>query len=211
MQGSFGAGEGFVSEAGGLASLGLGKALALAVEDQVGVVDEGHAVGVGKLLGSGSDEVDVRTFFKDEAGGLNGIAQALDAGHAAGLHAASVHEKSVELDATVGGEKAAATGVESGIVFEDGHGGFYSVEGGAGALEDGEAGFEGVLDAAQVGGVVGWGDGPGTAMDEENGAERDFMSHPGRIDDGRAFPKWVVCTVMWEFRTALGLWKTACQ
>jgi hypothetical protein len=87
-------------------------------------------MGVSEVLCAGADEVDVRTFFEDQAGGLYGIAKALDAGHSAGLHAAAVHEESVELDAAIGGEKAATTGVEGGVVFEDGNGSFNGVEGG---------------------------------------------------------------------------------
>ena len=95
------AGEGVVGEAGSLAGLGLGKALPLAVENQLGVVDEGHAVGVGKVLGAGTYQVNVRALFEDEPGCLDGVAEALDAGHAASLHAAAVHEEGVELDAPV--------------------------------------------------------------------------------------------------------------
>jgi len=124
------AGEGFVGEAGGFAGLGVAEAFALAVEDQLGVVNEDHAVGVGKLLGAGADEVDVGAFFQDEAGGLDGVAKAFNAGHAAGLHAASVHEEGVKLDSAVRGEEAAAAGIEGGIVFKDGDGGFDGVEGG---------------------------------------------------------------------------------
>jgi hypothetical protein len=102
----FRAGEGFVFQTGGFTSLGKGEAFALAVEHQFGVVDEGHAVGVGELLSAFSDEVDVRAFFQDQAGGLDGIAEALDTGHAAGLHAAAVHEQGVELDAAIGGEES---------------------------------------------------------------------------------------------------------
>ena len=112
------------------------------MEDEFGVVDEGHAVGAGELLGAFADEVDVRGFFEDEAGGLDGVAEALDAGDAAGFHAAAVHEECVELDAAVGGEEAAAAGVEGGVVFEDGDGGFDGIEGRAAAREDTIAGFE---------------------------------------------------------------------
>jgi hypothetical protein len=89
------AGEGVVSETGGLAALGNDEALALAVEDEFGVVDEGHAVGLGKLLCAVADKVDMMALFEDQAGSLNGIAEALDAGYAASLHAAAVHEESV--------------------------------------------------------------------------------------------------------------------
>jgi hypothetical protein len=58
-------------------------------------------VRLGKLLGASSDEINVLAVFEDQAGGLNGIAEALDAGHAASLHAATVHEEGVKLDAAV--------------------------------------------------------------------------------------------------------------
>jgi hypothetical protein len=41
--------------------------------------------------------------LEDEAGGPNRIAETLYAGYAASLHAATIHEKGVKLDATVGG------------------------------------------------------------------------------------------------------------
>jgi hypothetical protein len=99
------------------------------------------------LLCARTDEVDVRALFEDEAGGLDGVAEALDTGYAAGFHASAVHEECVELDAAVGGEEATAAGVEGGVVFKDGDGGFNGVEGGTAAGEDAVAGFEGVADA----------------------------------------------------------------
>jgi len=113
----FRAGEGLVAEAGGLTGLGVGEARDFAGEDQLAVVDEGHAVSGGEAFRAFTDEVDVGRLLEDEAGGLDGIAEALDAGDAAGFHAAAVHEEGVELDAAVGGEEAAAAGVEGGVVF----------------------------------------------------------------------------------------------
>jgi hypothetical protein len=135
VQGGILSGEGVVAEAGRLTELGMDEALALSVEDELRVVDEGHAVGLGKVLCAGADEVDVGTLFEDQAGGLNGVAKALDAGYAASLQAAAVHEESIELHAAIGGEKAAAAGVEGGVVFEDGDSGFDGVEGGCSARE----------------------------------------------------------------------------
>jgi len=169
VQDSFGAGEGLVREAGGFAKLGVGEAFALAVEDEFGVVDEGHAVGVGEVLCTRADEVDVRTFFEDQAGGLNGVAKALDAGYAASLHASAVHEEGVELDAAIRGEKAATSGIEGGIVFEDGDGGFDGVEGGCAAREKCVAVFKGAADAGFVSGSGVGGDGPCATVNDECG------------------------------------------
>ncbi len=112
-----------------MAGLCLDEAFAFAIEDELAVVDEGHAVGMRELLGTFAYEVNVRTFLEDEACGVNGIAQVLDAGDAAGFHAAAIHEEGVELDAAVGGEKAAASGVEGGVVLKHGHSGFHRVDG----------------------------------------------------------------------------------
>ena len=93
-----------------------------------------------------------------------------DAGDAAGSEGGAVHEEGVELDAAFAGEEGAATGVEGGVVFEDGDGGFDGVGGAAAVFENGVAGGEGVGDAALVVfGHLRW-DGPGAAVDEQDGS-----------------------------------------
>ena len=134
-------------------------------------------MGVGELFSAGTDEVDVRAFFEYEAGGLNGIAKALDTGYAAGLHAAAVHEQGVKLDASVGGEEAAAASVEGGVVFKYGNGGFDGVKGGTAEGEDFVAGFEGVAHAGFVGACGVGGDGPGASVDEEGGIVSGLGGH----------------------------------
>ena len=81
--------------------LGFGEAVALAIEDEFGVVDQGHAVLVGEIFGSCADEVDMRALVEDEAGGLDGVAEAFDAGYSAGAKRGAVHEEGVELDAAL--------------------------------------------------------------------------------------------------------------
>ena len=194
------AGEGFVGEAGGLTGLGLGEALDFPREDELGVVDEGHAVGLGEAFRAFSNKVDVRASFEDEASGADGVAEALDAGDAAGFHASAIHEEGVELDAAVGGEEAAAAGVEGGIVFEDGDGGFDGVEGGAADGEDGITGFEGGTDAGLVGGGGFGGDGPCAAVNEEGGIVRGRGGHgvhgralrgpPGTVSKRMRWVEW---------------------
>jgi len=178
----FGSGKGFVSEAGGLAGLGVGEALDFAGQDELGVVDEGHAVSGGEALRAISDKIDVLAFFEDEAGGLDGVAEALDAGHAAGFHAATVHEEGIELDTAVGGEEAAAAGVEGGVVFKDGDGGLDGVDGGAAEGEDGIAGFKGGADAGFMGGCGVGGDGPGAAVNEESGVVSGRECHASMVE-----------------------------
>jgi hypothetical protein len=137
---------------------------------------------VGEVLCAGADEVDVRTFFEDQAGGLNGVAKALDAGHAASLHAAAVHEEGVELNAAVGGEKAAAASVEGGVVFEDGDGGLNGIESGCAAREKGVAGFESGADAGQVSGSGFGGDGPCATVNEESGGMGSGRGHGDMVE-----------------------------
>ena len=185
------AGKGGVIESGGLAGLGVGEALALAIEDEVGVFNEGHAVCVSELLSAGADEVDVLTFFKNQAGGLDGIAEVLDTGDAAGAHAAAVHEEGVELDAAVGGEEAAAAGVEGGVVFKDGDGGFNGVKGGTGPGEDGVSGLKSGKDASLVGLGSVSGDGPCAPVNEEDGGVGGRSGHPDMVEQiAGAVPRW---------------------
>ena len=124
-------------------------------------------MGCGEVFGSLGDEVDVRALIEDEAGGLDGVAQALDAGDSAGAEGGAVHDEGVELDAAVAGEEAAASGVEGSVVFEVGDGGFDSVDGGGPALEEGIASLEGIEDALFVGVEHVVGNGPGSAVNDE--------------------------------------------
>jgi hypothetical protein len=127
---------------------------------------------------------------------VNGVAQALDAGDAASAHGAAcatVHEKCVELDPAIAGEKGASARVEGLIVFEDGDSSFNGIDGGGATIEQGVAGEECTADAAAVGfdGVVR--NGPGAAMDEENGLgwHANFSSYMGRrVSAGWAKGVW---------------------
>jgi hypothetical protein len=148
---------------------------------------------VGKLLGADADEVDMLALFQDEAGGLNGVAKALDTGHATGSHAAAVHEEGVKLNAAVRGEEAALSGVECGVVFEDCDGCFDGVEGRASAGEDGLAGLKGGANACFMGGSrIGW-NGPCATMNEESGSvggmggHRDMVVHCAAMGPNRVW------------------------
>jgi hypothetical protein len=162
-------GEGGVGFTGGFGSLEGHEAFAFAGNDEFGVVDEAHAVLGGEALGSGAHEIDVGGFFEDEAGGLDGVAEALDAGDSSGAEVGTAHEEGIELDAAVAGEKGAAAGVEGVVVFHEGDGGFDGIDGGAAAGESGPAGGEGGGDASFVGGYSVVGHGPGSTVDEEDG------------------------------------------
>jgi hypothetical protein len=144
-------------------------------------------MGFGEALGAFRDKVDMGRLLQDEASGLDGVAEVFDAGDAAGLHAAAVHEQGVELDAAVGGEEAASAGVEGGVVFEDGDGGFNGVEGRTADGEDGIARFEGAANTGFMGGCCVGGDGPGAAVNKEGGIVGDGGRHKVY---GRAFEGW---------------------
>ena len=154
----------------------------------------------GETLRSGADEVDVGALVEDEAGGLDGVLEALDAGDAAGAEVFAVHQQGVELDAAVAGEEGAAAGVEGVVVFHDGDGGFDGVDGGAAALERGPAGGEGVGDAALVGGDGVVGHGPGAAVDEEDGL---WFGEDITTPEYRCWT--LVCGVGWTLRLSIGL------
>ena len=72
--------------------LGVGQVMALAIDHQFRIVDEGHAVFRSEGLGAGADKIDVRAKIQDEAGGMNGIAEALDTGDAAGTQGGAIHQ-----------------------------------------------------------------------------------------------------------------------
>jgi hypothetical protein len=147
----------------------MGKTFTLAVQNQIGIVDEGHSVRCGELLCALADEVDVGTLFQDQAGGLDGVSEAFDASHTASFHAATIHEQGIQLNSSIEGEKAAAAGVEGGIVFKDGDGGFNGVESGAAEGEDVIASFESVANTRFVSGRGLSGNSPCAAVDEEDG------------------------------------------
>jgi hypothetical protein len=197
-QGSVNAGEGVVAETGGFAFAGMDEALAFAVEDEFGVVDECHAVSLGKLLGAVTDKVDMVALFEDQAGGLNGITKALDAGYASSLHAAAVHEESIKLYAAVGGEKAAAACVEGRVIFEDSDGGFNGIEGGCTARKKGVAGFKSLADTVQVVGSGVGGNGPCATVNdkswgvESRGGHRVMVEHLATGLHGRVVPGKII-------------------
>jgi hypothetical protein len=162
------AGEGVVCQSCCFAFLCFGEALAFAIEHEVGIIDEGHAMSAGEVFSAGPDEVDVLALFEDQTGRLDGIAQMFDTGNAAGLHAATVHEKRVKLHTAIGGKEAAAPRIEGRVIFEDSYGGFYCVEGWATAREDVVASFKGIAHSGFVGRLCVGGDCPGTAMNDQD-------------------------------------------
>ena len=134
--------EGIVCKPGGFPLFRLSQSLPLAVEDEFGVFDEWHALRAGELFSSCTDKIYVRTIFEHEARGLDWIAQALNACNATGLHAATVHQKSVELNAAVSGEKASPSRIEGRVVFHHGDSGFNCIDRCPTPRQNSIAGFE---------------------------------------------------------------------
>ncbi len=125
-------------------------------------------MGLGELLSARANEVDMRALVQNQARGLDGVAQALHAGDASGAEGCAVHDECVELHSSVAGEKAAASGVEGGIVFHGSDGGLDSIQSGAAAFEDAPAFLERVKHALfvrieQIGGDV-----PGATVDKQD-------------------------------------------
>ena len=177
---------GFAGEGGVDAALKFGlmeghKPVAFAGHDEIGVVAEGHAMLAGEAFGTGRDEVDVGALLEDEAGGLDGVAEALDAGYATSAEGRAFHDEGVELDASIAGEEGAPAGVEGVVVFHDGDGGFDGFGGWGSFVEEGAASAEGVGDAVFVGGDSVVGHGPGSAVDDKGGVRVDAHQHDGYL------------------------------
>ena len=150
---------------------------------------------VGELLGAGTDEVNVLALFEDEARGLDGVAEALDAGYAAGPHSATVHKQGVKLDAAIGGEEAATSGVKSGIVFEDSDGCFDGVKGRAATGKDALASFKGGAHPRFMGGHRVIGDCPGATVNEQGWGVQDRGGHRDmvvQLAEGAPEPNWEI-------------------
>jgi hypothetical protein len=118
----------------------------------------------------------VRTLAENLAGGAHGIAQALDASHAAGAERGSIHDECVELDFAVAIEKAAASRVESLVVFHDDDGFLDGVERGAAKFEHAPSRSQSVADAANVGVDHVIRHGPRAPMNHQNRISRQELS-----------------------------------
>jgi hypothetical protein len=145
------AGKGVVSEAGGTPLLREFEALPFAIEHQFRIVNERHAIRVSKFFCAGAHKIDVRALLQDEACGLDGIAQALYASHSASLHAPSIHQESVKLNATIRGQETPAPGVKGGVVFQHGNRGFDCINGSAAASKDSKTCFERISNTSFMG------------------------------------------------------------
>ncbi len=163
--------EGLIGQPGALLVLRLGQTHPFTIEHQFGVIDQRHALLGGEVLRIAADEVDMRALLEHETRGMDGIAQPLDAGHAAGAHGArhaAIHQQRVELDFAVARKKGAPAGIEGLVVLKHSDRGLDCIDRGGAALQQRIAGEQCAADAEGVGfdGVIG--DGPRAAMNEKD-------------------------------------------
>ena len=130
----------------------------------------------GEPLRAFGDEINVRTLAENLARGAHGIAQALDASHAAGAERGAVHDEGVELDFSVAIQKAAASGVEGLVVFHDDDGFLDGVERRAAALEHAPSRSQRVVHAADVGVDHVIRHGPRATVNHQNWISRQKLS-----------------------------------
>ena len=156
-----------------LATTGPGKALA--IDDQLGGIAERNSIFGSKLFGASVHEHHVRGFFLHGAGQANGIANALDGGDSTRFQGRAIHEDGVKLDAAIASEMRAIAGVERGVVFEEGDGGFDSVGSGPAGSEDAPAFFESAGDASATVFDGFSGNVPGATMNDERRSQRERL------------------------------------
>lgn len=183
----FEAAEGVVGQTSSLSLFRLLEPLALAIKDEFGVLNEGHAICMSELFSASADEVNVRALLEDETRGLNRIAEALYAGDSSCLHSSAIHDKRIKLDATVRGEEASPASIKGGIVFHNCNCSLDCVDRSAAASKHGVSGLKGVTNTGFMGSCSILGNCPCSAVDNQNWFLRG-SSHPVMVDDGPLRP-----------------------
>ena len=127
-------------------------------------------------------KVHVRTVAQDFASGPDRIAQPLYTADAACSQRGAIHDEGIELHFAFAIEKAAATGIESLIVFHDDDSFLDGIERRATAFKHTPARRHGVADAVEMRFDHVVGNGPCTAMDDQNGIGRQEESSGKLLD-----------------------------
>src|SRR5580698_7953861 len=104
----------------------------------------------GEALRAFAYEIYVRTFTQNFSRSAHRIAQALDAAHAAGAQRRAIHDEGVELYLAIAIKKAAATCIESVVVFHDDNRFLDCVERRAAAFEHAPSRSQRVIHAMEV-------------------------------------------------------------
>jgi hypothetical protein len=125
--------------------------LNFSLNNQLAVVAESDPVLLGEALGTVRDQIHVRALVQHFARGPDRIVDTLDAAHTARTQRCSIHHQGVKLNATVTGEKAAAAGVKSGIIFHEHHGLLDCIERRPAALQNPPPGSQSGAHASNVG------------------------------------------------------------
>ena len=121
-------------------------------------------------FGSRADEVHMWRVVEHQARGVNGVAQSLDAGDAAGAQVLSIHQQGVELHAPVSGKERPAPGVEGLIILHHGDGRFHRSHRRRACFKQRVARRKRVGDAPLMIGDCVVRHGPGSAVDDEGGS-----------------------------------------
>ncbi len=159
--------------------MGLLQALDLAFNDQIFVAAQLYAVLTGKTLRAIRDKIDVGALFQHQTGDSNGIANVLHAAYSAGAQGVSIHHQGIKLHGAIASEKAASSSIEGIVVFHGDDCSFNSVHGGAAPLQQTPPKVEGLANSVEMGLDHVIGNGPGAAMNHQNGSVRQDSTSTG--------------------------------
>src|SRR5262245_12777969 len=164
-----GAGKGQVRMSGSFFLLSFLEALDFALDHQLLVAAQPHAVLLGEPLSAFPHKIDVGTLVEHQPCSLNRVANMLDAADAAGSHGSSLHHERVHLYPAIAGQEASAARVKGFVVLHGHDSGFDGVQRHAAALQHAPSFGDCILHTGQmrVDHVIGYG--PGAAMDHQYG------------------------------------------
>src|SRR5579859_1700890 len=131
------------------------------------------------MLSSFGDKINVGTLFQHHPGDSNGITNVLHASYSAGAQSVSIHHQGVKLHAAITCEKAAAARVESLVVLHGDDCCFNRIQGGTTPLQQTPANVESPANSEQMGLNHVIGNGPGPAMNHQNGSVRHDLTSRG--------------------------------
>src|ERR1700685_4626867 len=135
----------------------------------------------GKLLGAFADKINVRTLTQNLPPRAPRIAHPLPAPHAASPQRGALHDERVELHPAIAVEKAAASRVESLVVFHDDNGFLNRVQRRPATLQHAPSRSQRVVHAANVRLDHVVRHSPRAAMHHENGISSHVFSFKRRV------------------------------
>ena len=153
----------------------------LARNDQVFIAAQRDAMLGREALRPFGHKVHMRAVAQNLARRAYGIGDALHAAHASAAQRGAVHDEGIELHFAVAIEKAAAAGVESLVVFHDDDSFLDGIERRPAAFEHPPARGHGVAHTVEMSFHHVIGNGPGTAMNDQNRIVQEGSSSGMRI------------------------------